>query len=242
MKSSMQRFYIKKLEITDGNFMVKDVNIVYQLVKVLRTRIGQEIILFDWVENIDYLCEIIDFSKKEIELKLLEKIEKKSELDFKLNLFQSFPNKLDKIEYIIQKWIEVWISSFTFYRSERSQKISITEKKEERLNKILVEAVEQSGRNIIPKLCIQNKKKETLEWESIFLHTKNNKALSLKKYINNVSRFNCLNIYIWPEWWFSEEEVENFEEKKFSRIHLWNRILRTETAWVVVGFMFAQML
>ena len=101
----MQRFYIKKLQITEGTFIVKDVNIVYQLVKVLRTRIGQEIILFDWVENIDYKCEIIDFSKKEIELNLLEKIEKKSELDFNLNLFEAFPNKLDKIEYIIQKWV-----------------------------------------------------------------------------------------------------------------------------------------
>jgi len=49
------------------------------------------------------LCEIIDFSKKEIELKLLKKIGKKSELSLELNLVQAFPNKLDKVEYIIQK-------------------------------------------------------------------------------------------------------------------------------------------
>ena len=50
------------------------------------------------------------------------------------------------------------------------------------------------------------------------------------------------NIFIWPEWWFSEEEVKRFEEKDFARIYLWNRILRTETAWIVVGFTLGQMI
>ena len=250
----MQRFYIKNLEIWKDIFALRDVNIVYQLVKVLRTRIGQEIILFDWINTVDYLCEIIDFSKKEIELKLLKKIGKKSELSLELNLVQAFPNKLDKVEYIIQKWVEVGISSFTFYRSDRSQKISITEKKEERLNKILVEAVEQSWRNIIPTLTLSSSTyKKGIIWEfvasvgkSIFLHTENKKSQTLKKYIKKYKksekRENKINIYIWPEWWLSEEEVENFEEKKFTRIHLWDRILRTETAWIVVAFTLGQML
>jgi len=249
----MQRFYIKNLEIWKDIFALRDVNIVYQLVKVLRTRIGQEIILFDWINTVDYLCEIIDFSKKEIELKLLKKIGKKSELSLELNLVQAFPNKLDKVEYIIQKWVEVGISSFTFYRSDRSQKISITEKKEERLNKILVEAVEQSWRNIIPTLTLSlSTYKKGIIWEfvasvgkSIFLHTKNKQSQTLKKYINScISTENTksMNIFVWPEWGFSEEEIENFEEKKFTRIHLWDRILRTETAWIVVAFTLGQML
>ncbi len=246
MRNSMQRFYIKDLKITENSFILRDVNIVYQLVKVLRTRIGMEIILFDGIENLDYLCKILDFWKKEIELELLEEIQKDCELSFGLNLYQAFPNKLDKIEYIIQKWVEVWFSSFTFYRSERSQKISITEKKEERLYKILVEAVEQSWRNKIPKLEISvgNQSIGSLQWESIFFHTNSENSLLLKDYTkwNNNKKIEKLNILIWPEWWFSDAEVKIFEEQQLIKINLWNRILRTETAWVAVWFTLGQML
>jgi RsmE family RNA methyltransferase len=41
-----------------------------------------------------------------------------------------------------------------FFKSERSQKLNVTDKKIERLNKIILEAVEQSERNIIPTLII----------------------------------------------------------------------------------------
>lgn len=244
----MQRFYIKNFTYTQDNFSVKDTNIVYQLVKVLRSRIWDKIIIFNGEDSVDYVCCLQDFSKKEISLILLEKIEKNFEKVTEVNLYQSLPNKLDKIEYILQKWVEVWVRNFTFFRSERSQKLSISDKKKERLEKIITEAVEQCGWNSIPTL-------ELLDWwleledesfnnANIFLHTQDTNSQSLKDFIwirwdKNIIKF---NIFVWPEWWFSEMEVEKFEEKKFQRIHLWNRILRTETAWVVSVFMINQLL
>jgi RsmE family RNA methyltransferase len=41
-----------------------------------------------------------------------------------------------------------------FFRANRSQKLVISDKKVERLNKIIKEAAEQCGRNIIPGLII----------------------------------------------------------------------------------------
>jgi 16S rRNA (uracil1498-N3)-methyltransferase len=49
-----------------------------------------------------------------------------------------------------------------------------------------------------------------------------------------------VNIFIWPEWGFSEEEIENFLKNNFKKVFLWNRILRTETAGVVTGFYITQ--
>ncbi|MDF1682326.1 MAG: 16S rRNA (uracil(1498)-N(3))-methyltransferase [Patescibacteria group bacterium] len=40
-----------------------------------------------------------------------------------------------------------------FFKSERSQNINLSENKIERLNKIIIEAVEQSGRSKIPELA-----------------------------------------------------------------------------------------
>lgn len=67
-----------------------------------------------------------------------------------MSLFQALPNKLEKLEYIVQKGTEVGITNFYFFRSERSQKLLLSEAKKERLEKICIEAIEQSGRNIIP--------------------------------------------------------------------------------------------
>jgi 16S rRNA U1498 N3-methylase RsmE len=49
------------------------------------------------------LCVIDEIEKKEIFFSVLEVLENKNEIDFTLNLYQAFPNKLEKIEYILQK-------------------------------------------------------------------------------------------------------------------------------------------
>ena len=249
----MQRFYIPYFEKKDI-FILDDKDIFHQLVKVLRIRIWEQIIFFDWVKNIDFVFEIVEINKKNIELKFVEEIEKETETYFELNLFQAMPNKMEKIEYILQKWVEIGYKKFVFYRSERSQKMVISDKKLERLKKIIIEAVEQSWRSFVPEFEIQSVGCEcirTLQGKSLFLHTKNNNSQNLSEFINSLSTEGFsplqtikqnLNIFIWPEWWFSENEIENFEKNKFARIHLWNRILRTETAGIVVWFTLWQMI
>jgi len=248
----MQRFYIPYFEKKDI-FILDDKDIFHQLVKVLRVRVWEQIIFFDWVKNIDFVFEIVEINKKNIELKFVEEIEKETELSFELNLFQAMPNKMEKIEYILQKWVEIGYRKFVFYRSERSQKMVISDKKLERLKKIIVEAVEQSWRSFVPEFEIKvgNENFHSLQGESLFLHTKNNNSQNLSELINSLLTEGFsplqkikqnLNIFIWPEGWFSEIEIENFEKNNFSRIHLWNRILRTETAGIVVWFTLWQMI
>jgi len=104
----MQRFYyptLNNLEIIS----IKDQNeIFHQLTKVLRSKIWDEVIFFDWNNYIDHIYTIDSIEKNNIILKLKEKITKNSENNINLNLYQSLPNKQEKIEFIIQKWVEVW--------------------------------------------------------------------------------------------------------------------------------------
>lgn len=252
----MQRFNIKDIKKQEI-FIIQNKDIFHQLVKVLRVKELEKIILFNWDDNFDLVFEISEISKKDIKLNFIEEIEKYSELNFELNLFQALPNKLEKMEYVVQKWVEVWFTNFCFYRSDRSQKLVISDKKEERLKKIIVEAVEQSWRNFVPKFEILSSSPlwkgitgELLNSEEyLFLHTKSDNSQNLREYIEKCRSANLwkgiigeYNIFIWPEWGFSEEEIQTFEERNFSRIHLWNRILRTETAGIVVGFTLWQMI
>jgi 16S rRNA (uracil1498-N3)-methyltransferase len=149
------------------------------------------------------------------------------------------PNKLDKIETTIKNWTQIWITNFLFFKSERSQKLRISDKKIERLNKIILEAVEQSERNIIPTLVIWEKINfENLEWKNIFLHTKWESSKLLKEM--NVKNKEIVNLFIWPEWGFSNNEIKGFEKNDFTRIYLGDRILRTELAWISSAFSLIQ--
>jgi 16S rRNA (uracil1498-N3)-methyltransferase len=140
----------------------------------------------------------------------------------------------------LQKWVEVWVTGFYFYRSEKSQKLNLSENKILRLNKIIIEAVEQSWRSRVPEFIIEDN--ISLEYfkenENIFFHTEDNNSVLLKNLKLNYSKW--INLFVWPEWGFTEKEIKIFEKNNFKKIHLWNRILRTETVWVVAWFYIVQ--
>ena len=236
----MQRFFFPDLKTTNYTMNLTDVDIFHQLVKVIRIQVWEKIIFFDWNDSYDYIFEIRQINKKDLVLEQIWRENKNSETNFELNLFQSIPNKMEKIEYILQKWVEIWIKNFVFYRSNRSQKLIISETKQERLNKIIIEAVEQSGRNYIPELVILDKFDILLlkDDENIFFHTQWEKSLLLKELVLDYSK--NINLFVWPEWWFSDDEIINFNKINWKKVFLWNRILRTETTGIVWGFYIIQ--
>jgi 16S rRNA (uracil1498-N3)-methyltransferase len=142
------------------------------------------------------------------------------------------------MELILQKWVEVGYTKFHFFRAKRSQDLRISENKFERLQKILTEAVEQSGRYDVPEIVFHQKLEiADIAWEKYFFHTDPNIAQKLKdfSFIEKKS-----NIFVWPEGWFSPEEIEDFLKQKFQSVSLWKNILRTETASISVGFYVSQ--
>ncbi len=236
----MQRFFLADLNTTNFTFVLTDEDMIHQLVKVLRVKIWEKIIFFDGEEDFDYIFQIKQINKKDIVLDQVWRNEKKTEIDFELNLYQSIPNKLDKIEYIIQKWVEVWIKNFVFYRSERSQKLIVSDNKIDRLNKIIIEAVEQSGRNYVPELVILDKFDFSVlkNDENIIFHTFSHESTSLKELKLDFTK--NINLFVWPEWWFSDAEMKEFKKIFWKKVHLWDRILRTETTGIVTSFFIIQ--
>ena len=224
----MQRFYFENIK---DYFFIEDKNFINQVLKVLRSQLWDKFIFFDGKKYTDFVFEISEIQKNKIFFKKLEEIDKNSEIDFEINIFSSIPNKLEKIEFIAQKWTEVWVSNFYFFKSQRSQKIFLNENKVDRIKKIIQEAAEQSNRNKIPNFQIIEKIDfEKLKKEKNSLKLKEIKAKSWEK----------INIFIGPEWWFSDEEIKIFQKNNFQKIFLWNRILRTETVGFTVAFFIIQ--
>lgn len=236
----MQRFYIADLNTTFFTLVLTDIDMIHQLTKVLRVKVWEKVIFFDWNDDYDYIFEIKQINKKDIVLEQVWRDQKQSEIDFELNLYQSMPNKLEKVEYIIQKWVEVWIRNFVFFRSERSQKLVVSDSKIERLNKIMIEAIEQSGRNYIPELVILDKFDFSVlkNDENIIFHTFSHESVSLKELKLDFSK--NINLFVWPEWGYSDAEMKEFKKIFWKKVYLWERILRTETTGIVTSFFIIQ--
>ncbi len=235
----MQRIYLPKINFSD-TLILSEEWIYHQLTRVLRSRVGNTFIFFDGQTLIDHLYEIVGIDSREVVLKKLEVIEKTSENTTDINLYQARPNKLSKIEYILQKWVEAGISNFFIYRSERSQELRISNSKTQRLEKIIEEAVEQSNRNLIPWFYMLDQlESDSVEWEHLYFHTSWQDATRLKDL--TIPDIESINIWVWPEGGFSNDETQVFDKKGFKKLYLGDRVLRTETVWVTISFLISQM-
>ena len=100
----MQRFFVTFPLRVD--MQITDTDIIYQLTRVLRISVGEHIILFsgDGTET-EYSIAAID--KKSISLRGVSQKAPNTEPKKKVILYQALPNKYEKIEYILQKGVEV---------------------------------------------------------------------------------------------------------------------------------------
>ncbi len=98
--------------------------IFHQLIKVLRVKIGDRIILVDsqadgeFFDN--YFMVNAVFSKKLL-LQFDKKMKNENELCFKLGLVLSLPNKPDKLTFILQKAVELGVKKITLVEADFSQ-------------------------------------------------------------------------------------------------------------------------
>ena len=235
----MQRIYLPKINFSE-TLILSEEAIYHQLTRVLRSRVWNTFVFFDGENITDHLYEITQIDSREVRLEKKETIEKTSENPVHINLYQARPNKLSKIEYILQKGVEVWVANFCIYRSERSQELRISDSKQQRLEKIIKEAVEQSNRNIIPKLRILDEMNfDIVSGENFYLHTSEETSQRIKDM--QISSQESINIWVGPEGWFSSDEIQNFDERAFKKLYLGDRILRTETVWIVIWFFISQL-
>jgi len=229
----MQRFLVN-LDLQD-KIITRDKDFHHQISKVLRSKIWDEIILFKPNNSEDIIYKIANINKKEIILEKINIIEKK-ENNVELNLYSALPNKLSKIELILQKCTEIWVNSITFFDSERSQKLNIWDNKKIRLENIIKEATEQSFRNSLLRLnFINNIDLNNLD-NFYFLHTKDVSS----KHLSSIKNLDKINLLVWPEGWFSDIEIEEFKNFWWIWIYLWWNILRTETASITSSFYIIQ--
>ena len=234
----MPKFFVKNEQIKENNITIlgQDVN---HIKNVLREKNGNEIVICDFDEKIDYLCEILNINDTQIDCKIIEKLETNSESNIEVTIFQGLP-KSDKMELVIQKSVELGAFDITPIEMKRCiVKLNDKEKnkKLQRWQKISEVAAKQCGRNIIPKInhiislknvvnTFKNYDKIIVAYEKENEKTLKEELIKLKKQEKEKMK---IGIIIGPEGGIDEEEIKNLKENNVSIVTLGKRILRTET-------------
>ena len=202
-----------------------------------------EIQVCNQVTGENYKARIMQYSKNEIECKIEEKIGKSTESNVHITLFQGIP-KFEKMELIIQKNTEVGVNNIVPVIMERTVvKLDekVASKKLDRWQKIAEIAAKQSMRDIIPniKSIIKTKEIDVDGYDVVLVAYENEEHNMLKAELKKLESQNKqeynIAIAIGPEGGISEKEIELLDEKNVKFVSLGKRILRTETAGLVMA-------
>lgn len=218
----LHRFYIENI-IEGEKFEVTDTDLLYQWQKVFRFKSGDKVVVFDG-EGFEFLVTFETISRESAILVVEEKKEIKEEEKTELNVFQSIIKK-DNFEFVVQKCTELGVSAFYPILSERSEKKNLNI---ERLEKIAVEASEQSGRTSVPKVFEPEDLKGAVgKFDGrMFVLDFEGKSIS------EIDILGKVGILIGPEGGWSDVERAWFKEQNIVSLTLGKQVLRAETASV----------
>lgn len=238
----MSKFFVKDNQINNNsiNIVGEDVN---HISNVLRMKKEDELQVCNQETGENYITRITSFSKEKIECEIVKKIDKTVESNVNITLFQGIP-KFDKMELIIQKNTEVGVKKIVPVLMERTV-VKLDEKtinkKIERWQKISEVAAKQSMRDIIPEVenVIKLKDIEKQNYDIILVAYENEDKNMLKSELiklknAKMDKYN-IAIVIGPEGGISEKEIEILKNMGAVFVSLGKRILRTETAGIVMS-------
>ena len=234
----MHRFFISEKQIIEGKVTIQGQD-ARHIRDVIRLKEGDILQLV--TESHVMMCMLDDVSKEKVSARIVEKMEPLNEPPIKLTLFQGLP-KAAKMETILQKCTEVGVSAFYPVATERSvvkiKEVSKESKKLDRWRTIIEEASKQSKRDSIPQLG------RILSFSELLSFIKGKKVVvpyeleevnSLRDFVDGAKGSGEICIVIGPEGGFEEDEIIELKKAGAHTITLGRRILRTETAGLVVA-------
>lgn len=237
----MYKFFVADNQIKNGEAKIIGEDVKH-IKDVLRLNIGEDIIICNKNLGVSYNADITAISKDEVVCNIIGKNEITTEPRVNIDIYQGLP-KSDKMEYIIQKTTEIGVKKIYPVTLERC--IAKLDKKDEnkkilRWQKIAEAAAKQSKRDFIPQIHnvinLENICKNIPNYDIILLAYENEESNTIKTELQKIEKKDNINIgvVIGPEGGFTEKEVNTLIAAGAKCITLGKRILRAETAPIVV--------
>jgi 16S rRNA (uracil1498-N3)-methyltransferase len=234
----LNRFFTSS-DISGTRIVVKEKNLIHQILRVLRLKKEDEIVVCDGKGNEAHV-RITRIGKDTIEGDVLFFQKNIAEPSAYVALYCGIVKK-ENFEWIAQKAVEVGVSEIIPLRTKRTVKTALHP---ERIKKIMQEAAEQCGRARISVLhppvdfihAIESAYKENKK--NIAYHAGGQDARDFFKE-NHSKESVHVGVWIGPEGGWDASELQAFQEKRFAILSLGSRTLRAETAAIVGIFLVA---
>ncbi|MFW1753127.1 16S rRNA (uracil(1498)-N(3))-methyltransferase [Acinetobacter wanghuae] len=227
----MPRFYIET-DLAVNSTVELTETVFHHWVKVLRAQVGEKATLFNG-QGGEFEAELIEVAKKSAAVQINHFNPTNRTPKFKALLGQVM-SKGDRMDYAIQKAVELGVSEIQLLTSERCEmrlKYDRDQKKLDHWQGIAIAACEQCGLNIVPNILppVSLEKWLTTELPATKLVLAPN-----KDEVDVLSHATAeLALLIGPEGGLSEDEIASANAQGFQNWCIGERVLRTETAPVV---------
>ena len=221
----MNFFYSENI---DDDFIILEDEEMIHCTKSLRNKIGDIICVVDGNGG-SYNCKIIEIGLKFCKLSIINKkiINKKN----KIHLFISPTKNHKRIEWMLEKIVEIGVHRVTFLICENSIRKTVNLK---RLHKIALSAMKQTQNYFLPIIdsCLPFYDAFSIidSNEKYIAHLCYDNLPLLNKSLKNNNR-KC--IFIGPEGDFTNNEISYALKNNFIEVSLGESRLRTETSGIV---------
>ncbi len=235
----MYRFFVPGEQV-HGDLAEITGDDVNHIKNVLRMGRGDHVVI-SCGQGTDYYCIIREIQSESIVLDVEREEPIRTELPVAITLFQALP-KADKMEWIVQKAVELGASEVVPVRTRRCI-VRLDEgkaaKKRQRWQTIAEAAAKQSGRGIVPNVHDVMSFADALRYagqmeQAVIPYELFDDMAATRKTIENLCQGASIGIFIGPEGGFERGEIEQAMEMGVVPVSLGRRILRTETAGLAI--------
>ena len=238
-----ERFYIN-CPLQPGPVVVEGSE-AHHLGVVCRLRPGDPLCLFNG-DGKEYPARVLEVQRRQVTVEVITASSPQREVGFPLVVAAPLP-KGDRAHFLIEKLTEIGVTAFVPLTSKRSG-IQPRENRLEKLQRQVIEASKQCGRNVLMSI------ESLTSWETLCrqddlpgLKVFGHPGEELLKRAGSVSDNTLVpsapgspantgfTLAVGPEGGFMEEEVEMARATGWMPLHLGPRILRIETAALVMA-------
>ncbi|MCI8453015.1 MAG: 16S rRNA (uracil(1498)-N(3))-methyltransferase [Lachnospiraceae bacterium] len=213
---------------------------------VLRMKPGERILLSDG-KGTNCLCELMEVGAERVTARILPEAVTDTELPVEVTLYQGLP-KGDKMDYIVQKCVELGVSRIVPTEMERCVArldAKRAEARRKRWQAVAESAAKQSKRMRMPMLTgpvqFADAVRAAGEYDLALIPYEASESLSgaggmkrTRELIGGLKPGSRAAVLIGPEGGFSDSEIETALAGGLFPVTLGKRILRTETAGLFV--------
>jgi 16S rRNA (uracil1498-N3)-methyltransferase len=218
-----------------GESLSLSAEVSHHLLQVLHVKTGDSLIVFNGEGGEFHAILQRDPSRRKmamVDIVTHDMVNRESKIH--VHLFQGV-SRAYKMDYAIQKAVELGVSAITPVMSERCV-VRLNEKKQQSRHshwqRLVVSACEQSGRTRIPALTAVVDFSTALKTAlpGVFLQPNSDYSISTSM-MASTQQF---SVWVGPEGGWSDMEAQQATVRGFQSVSLGNRILRTETAPVAI--------